>query len=109
MGVLFKGCKDLYDLVKQHCTIYNKLECYYVECNISQENPEGLFYSIDVNKDLPILFETYNDYKEFETKADIFIESEDNVNFRFYVQKEININSVERIRQFLNVILSNIY
>ena len=107
MYILFEGCKDFYNLIKDdlaHCTVV----CYFVETTISQENPEGLCYITDTKEDSLVIFGNFNDYKEFESKACIIIKSKDNKNFSVYIQKEINKENVEDIRKFINIIFANI-
>jgi hypothetical protein len=107
MYILFEDCKDFYDLIKNdlaHC----KVVCYFVETAISQENLEGLCYISDTKEDSLVLFGNFNDYKEFESKACIVVESKDNENFSIYIQKEVNKGDIENIRKFINIIFANI-
>ena len=108
MYILFENCKVFYDLIKRDCSRFNNSTCYYVENSLSQEEQEGVMYAYGKEQDLPVLFATYNDYKEFEAKADIIVESSDNENFSLYIQKNINKDSVENVRKFMNIILSHI-
>lgn len=107
MYILFEGCKDFYNLIKDDLT-HCKVVCYFVEMTISQENPEGLCYITDTKEDSLVIFGDFNDYKEFESKACIVIKNKDNENFLIHIQREISKENVGNIRKFINIIFANI-